>query len=156
MPAASESPRDDPRFPSGTWTGFYQQWGRDRNTSQDMHFAGGRVTGAGRDRAGAFTLSGRYDTATGVAEWTKIYPAHAVAYRGFAEQKSLWGTWELETGTDRGGFRLWPEKRGTGVVSTRTRTSAPVAGTGDVDGSDTFDRLTERDRADALEPIGAG
>ena len=128
-PAAAE--RDD-RFPSTTWGGFYQQRG-DRPTSQDMHFRGGRLSGGGRDPAGRFTLSGAYDTARGTAAWTKRYPSHAVRYRGFAEDGSLWGTWELPCGRDGGGFRIWPDKRGAGDDAATRREGRPDVRAGDAD-----------------------
>ncbi|MEM9701576.1 MAG: hypothetical protein AAF907_03940, partial [Planctomycetota bacterium] len=62
----------DARFPSGLWTGFFQQRG-DRPTEQQMHFAAGRVTGAGADDCGSFTLQGEYDVVRGTANWTKTY-----------------------------------------------------------------------------------
>ena len=77
-----------------------------------MHFRGGRLSGAGRDGTGAFTLAGTYDVAGGRAAWSKFYGTHVVRYRGFAENGSLWGTWELESGRDGGGFQIWPDRRG--------------------------------------------
>ena len=149
--AAGPLTERDPRFPSGPWAGFFQQGG-DRPTGQDMHFRGGRLTGAGADPCGRFTLSGSYDTATGTAVWTKRYAAHDIRYRGFAEDDSLWGTWELASGRDRGGFRLWPAKRGRDDASVQTRRSRPRVTAGDASAADLFsDSLTE-----TLEPVGAG
>ncbi|MFH5803275.1 hypothetical protein [Alienimonas sp. DA493] len=139
----------DPRFPSGAWAGFFQQR-TDRPTGQDMHFRGGRLTGAGADDCGRFTLAGTYDVARGVAEWTKSYARYAVHYRGFAEDGSLWGVWSLPSGADRGGFRLWPEKSGRRGASRRTRADRPAVVSGDVNAADAFaDSLRER-----LEPAG--
>ncbi|QDT18143.1 hypothetical protein [Alienimonas californiensis] len=139
----------DPRFPSGAWSGFFQQR-TDRPTAQDMHFRGGRLTGAGADDCGRFTLSGTYDTARGVAEWSKSYGRYSVQYRGFAEDGSLWGVWTLASGVDRGGFRLWPEKQGRRGVSSRTGATRPAVVAGDVDAADAFaESLRER-----LEPAG--
>ena len=143
----------DSRFPSGPWAGFYQQRG-DRPTAQDMYFSGGRLTGSGSDRAGAFTLSGHYDPAAGTASWTKTYATHRVSYRGFAERGGLWGTWELDRGRDRGGFQIWPRRRRSGGASRTTRAAVPVAGTGEVNFDDAIDRAA--DRANELEPVGAG
>ena len=157
MPAAAPDPptaaeRDD-RFPSTTWGGFYQQRG-DRPTSQEMHFAGGRVTGGGRDPAGRFTLSGRYDTARGTAEWTKSYPSHLVRYRGFAEDGGLWGTWELASGRDGGGFQIWPDKQEAGDASRSRSADRPDVLSGDADPlADLFGgSLAEEEE---LVPVGA-
>ena len=149
-PAAPAVAERDPRFPSGSWYGFFQQR-TDRPTEQDMHFAAGRIGGAGADDCGPFTIAGTYDTARGVAVWTKSYARYAVDYRGFAENDSLWGTWTLRSGRDRGGFRLWPEKRGRGAASTRTDARRPAVVGGDADVRDAFADCFNQD----LEPAGA-
>ena len=116
-----------------------------------MHFAAGRVTGAGADACGPFTIAGAYDTVHGTAVWTKIYPRYAVEYRGYAEQESLWGVWTLESGRDRGGFRLWPEKSRRENASTRTDVRRPAVIGGDEDARDPFADCFARE----LEPTGA-
>ena len=148
MPAAPAE--RDPRFPSGPWAGYFQQRA-DRPTAQEMHFAAGRLTGAGADDCGPFTLSGTYDPARGAAVWTKRYAGYEVYYRGFAEDGSLWGVWELSRGRDRGGFRLWPERRARRPRSTRVSARRPAAIGGDGDAGDRFaDSLAQE-----LEPAGA-
>jgi hypothetical protein len=77
-----------------------------------LTFAGGRLTGEGRDRVGKFTVEGNYDVADGKCRWVKRYVGrHAVRYKGFNEGKGIWGTWELhDVGTVfTGGFHIWPE-----------------------------------------------
>jgi hypothetical protein len=104
----------DPRFPSGKWVGFFLDRrlpGR-HQMEVTLTFAGGRLTGIGRDRVGHFTFDGTYSTADGKCEWLKSYvKAHALTYRGFNEGKGIWGTWELhDVGmTFTGGFHIWPE-----------------------------------------------
>jgi len=108
----------DPRFPGGTWTGFYLQYwlpGRHR-TDAALTWAGGEVSGGGADVVGGYTMSGTYDVATGRCEWTKQYAgAHAVVYRGLADASGVWGVWEIRqlggVYRDRRGFHLWPEDR---------------------------------------------
>ena len=150
MPSPAPTAEQDPRFPSGPWGGFFQQRA-DRPTAQDMHFVGGRLTGAGADDCGAFTLSGRYDAARGTADWTKFYGTHAVTYRGFAEDDSLWGTWQLTSGRDRGGFRLWPAKRGRGRATAGARAARPAVIGGEAETADVFADSFARE----LEPAGA-
>jgi hypothetical protein len=104
----------DPRFPSGKWVGFFLDKrlpGR-HQMEISLTFAGGRLTGDGRDRVGPFTFRGTYSTADGRCEWVKQYAkAHAVTYRGFNEGKGIWGTWELRDlgSVYSGGFHIWPE-----------------------------------------------
>lgn len=99
---------------SGPWTGFFldprtgnRRWRKDLV----LQFAGGVVRGSGRDAVGEFIIRGRYDVSTREVTWTKRYVgAHDVYYRGFAEIRGIWGTWEL-SGL-RGGFHIWPEGSG--------------------------------------------
>lgn len=121
----------DPRFPTGQWTGFFlQYWFPGRHaTNLWMTFRGGHLTGAGRDRVGAYTAVGSYNTDTGRCEWTKRYDGrHSVAYRGVNDGSGIRGVWELrQLGglfTDRGGFHLWPE--GTDVAEEADRTEEAV------------------------------
>ncbi|NNJ25308.1 hypothetical protein LzC2_13780 [Planctomycetes bacterium LzC2] len=113
-----------------------------------MHFRGGRLTGAGADDCGPFTIRGVYDVARGTAEWTKSYARWDVLYRGFAEDDSIWGTWSLAGGLDGGGFRLWPEKHRRKDASAHTSLNRPKVIGGDVDTSDSF----AESFADELEP----
>ena len=70
------------------------------------------MSGAGRDWVGAFSIRGRYQTASGECRWTKKYTGkHDVSYRGFNEGKGIWGVWEIASGSGggKGGFHIWPE-----------------------------------------------
>lgn len=104
----------DPRFPSGKWVGFFLDKrlpGRHRMEIV-LTFAGGRMSGDGRDRVGKFTFDGRYDVADGRCGWLKQYVGkHGVGYKGFNEGKGIWGTWEMVHAglTFSGGFHIWPE-----------------------------------------------
>lgn len=108
QPANVES---DPRFPSGKWVGFYldKRMPGKHQMETVLTFADGILTGAGRDRVGAFTFKGTYDLADGKCEWVKQYiSAHSIDYRGFNEGKGIWGTWDYAT-LVTGGFHIWPE-----------------------------------------------
>jgi len=106
----------DPRFPSGPWTGFFLQLalpGR-HETNLELTCSDGKLTGEGRDWAGAYTIDGSYDLASGSCEWTKQYLGrHAVMYKGTNNGRGIWGVWELRQLwgllTDRGGFHIWPQ-----------------------------------------------
>ncbi len=121
----------DPRFPSGPWTGFYlQYWLPGRHTTDvRLSWRGGRMSGTGHDDVGAYTVDGSYDVATGRCEWVKQYLGkHAVAYRGVNDGRGIWGVWEIRLlgglYVDRGGFHLWPE--GTDVSEASDRTEQAV------------------------------
>lgn len=108
----------DARFISGPWTGFYMYRGDAARCRMDLalHFANGSLRGSGSDGVGRFVVSGAYDEAAGECTWVKTYPgSHDVAYRGFAEGKGIWGTWEISAHC-RGGFHIWPRGRGTAEV----------------------------------------
>ena len=92
-------------LPSGDWTGYYEQGAR---TRQDLFlsFAGGRLTGAGSDPVGLFSVRG--GTAGAEVWWTKRYRGgHDVFYRGRYDGAAVGGTWEIGDWS-RGEFRIWP------------------------------------------------
>lgn len=123
-PPAAES---DDRFPSGRWQGYFLQRSlgeTKRRMELDLTFREGRITGDGRDGVGPFTIKGRYDVADGTCFWTKRYPAHDVFYKGYAEGKGIWGTWEIEL-NDRDGFRIWPKGSGEGEEQSDRREETP-------------------------------
>jgi hypothetical protein len=129
-PGAAEA---DPRFPSGPWTGFFQQsWlapGR-FPTDVDLCFQAGELWGEGRDRVGRYTVRGTYDPAEGRCEWTKQYLGkHSVSYLGYNEGNGIWGVWEIRAlfglYRDHGVFHLWPEGRSPGEDAERTYAAAP-------------------------------
>lgn len=100
----------DQRFPSGPWTGYftYRDVPGKHRTDMALGFSNARITGEGADGVGVFVIDGHYDTTSGECSWTKSYVSrHDVHYRGFAEGKGIWGTWEIEDGW-RGGFQIWP------------------------------------------------
>lgn len=100
----------DSRFPSCLWTGFYTYRSLGGKHGMDLHltFSSGRMTGDGADELGLFIIDGNYDCGRGECHWTKTYVgAHEVRYRGFAEDRGIWGTWEIP-GASQGGFQIWP------------------------------------------------
>jgi hypothetical protein len=104
----------DPRFPSGKWVGFFLDKRLPGRHQMEivLTFAGGRMSGDGRDRVGKFTFEGSYDVADGKCAWVKRYVGkHTVGYTGFNEGKGIWGTWEMHHAglTFTGGFHIWPE-----------------------------------------------
>src|SRR5262245_53550724 len=121
----------DPRFPSGAWTGFFLQYwlpGR-HQTDLCLTCRDGELAGTGRDWVGAYTVDGHYDPATGRCEWIKKYLGkHSVAYRGVNDGRGSWGVWEIrQLGglyVDRGGFHIWPE--GTNVSAASDETERAV------------------------------
>ncbi|WZP00689.1 hypothetical protein EP7_002338 [Isosphaeraceae bacterium EP7] len=107
----------DPRFPSGPWTGFFQQKGVPGAPDKSwmdlrLTFQNGSITGTGRDRVGEFTLNGKYDLDDGRCYFHKRYKGmHDVYYKGFNEGRGIWGTWEIPP-VYTGGFHIWPEAMG--------------------------------------------
>jgi hypothetical protein len=98
-------------YPSGRWDGFWVQahWGRQAMTPFTLHFAAGRITGAGRDVVGHFTFEGTYDPRTGAVRMVKQYiGAHQVLYVGVPDgEGSIAGTWDIY-GIHTGTFLLRP------------------------------------------------
>jgi hypothetical protein len=123
-PADANAPETDSRFVSGRWRGFYIQSGTRGKQELILRFAGGVVSGEGRDPAGGFVVKGSYDTERGRAWINKVYPTHVVEYDGHAEPSAersvnggIWGTWQIRyigAPADRGGFHIWPEGEGLG------------------------------------------
>jgi hypothetical protein len=104
----------DPRFPSGKWVGFFTDKRKPGKHQMELilTFANNSMTGSGRDVVGKFTIDGAYQLGDGLCVWVKQYTGkHAVGYRGYAEGKGIWGTWELTDHgyTFTGGFHIWPE-----------------------------------------------
>ena len=102
-------------YPSGPWTGYYQQSGRRFRQDLDLQFKDGVLTGTGSDPIGQFTVRGSYGQNGGEVTWTKRYfGRRRVFYRGFREGKGIWGTWEIPP-FDRSGFHIWPRGAGEPV-----------------------------------------
>ena len=101
-------------YPSGQWEGFWQQvgWGRQPMTQFMLNFAGGKITGKGRDVVGRFTYAGEYDEQTGRVVMIKQYLGrHQVVYVGQPDGEGcIQGTWTIE-GYDTGPFLLRPVVR---------------------------------------------
>lgn len=122
----SAVPEADDLFPSGEWTGFYQQAGGRFAQDLVLEFAGGVLRGNGGDGIGSFTVLGRYDASTLEVAWTKTYlGAHAVYYRGYRDGKGIWGTWEI-AGFARGGFHIWPRRHGAAAAVEQAEVEAPA------------------------------
>ncbi|MBY0523469.1 MAG: hypothetical protein K2R98_08715 [Gemmataceae bacterium] len=106
---------DDPRFPSGPWTGFFLQKLVPGRHLMELHlmFQQGTISGEGRDWVGHFTVRGRYEVADGRCRFHKRYHGkHDVFYQGFNEGRGIWGTWEIDLPDhfyQKGGFHIWPE-----------------------------------------------
>ena len=119
-----EDLEQDPRFPSGAWTGFFlQYWMPGRHTTNlQLTCRDGQLTGVGRDWVGQYTITGSYDLDSGQCEWIKKYVGrHSIAYKGVNEGRGIWGVYELKQlwglFTDRGGFHIWPEGTDSGMES---------------------------------------
>ncbi len=113
-------PESDPRFPSGPWTGIYQQWGAQSRQRLMLHFKAGRITGSGRDPAGQFSVRGTYDTATGAARLAKFYGSYIVEYDGASDSDGIEGRWIIryELGhADSGRFHIWPDAEAVGEAN---------------------------------------
>ncbi len=86
-------------YPSGRWDGFWVQEhiGRHAMTPFTLNFAGGVVTGDGRDMVGRFTFAGEYDETTGRVKMVKQYfGKHRVLYLGEPDgEGSIQGTWHI-------------------------------------------------------------
>jgi hypothetical protein len=107
---------DDCPMPSGPWHGFYTYSRSSRRYFMDLglDFKAGRIDGAGIDGIGRFLIRGSYEPETYRCYWFKEYIGkHDVLYNGAWDMGSIWGLWEIPPSA-RGGFRIWPGKRGEG------------------------------------------
>ena len=104
---------NEPLFPSGPWTGFYNYHPGERHRMDlALAFANGVMSGDGVDDIGRFLIKGRYDAQELECHWTKTYVGrHEVYYRGFREGKGIWGAWEIGL-RGHGGFHIWPKTAG--------------------------------------------
>ena len=110
-PDPVRAPETDERFPSGPWFGYYHQWGIQARQRLRLEFAGGTVSGGGRDPGGDFAVRGVYSVEAGTVSLIKTYAAHRVEYAGQANGDGIGGDWAIryEHTTDRGIFRIWPD-----------------------------------------------
>lgn len=118
--------------PSGTWRGYYNQYGRDHSLCDfSLQFEDGLVSGTGVDNVGHYTITGVYGGPGGRIAFAKEYQAgstnesgvenrvenlgHLAEYRaepaGPELGQGLKGTWYVKTHsyTGSGGFHLWPD-----------------------------------------------
>jgi hypothetical protein len=86
-------------YPSGRWEGFWvaEGYGRGPMTPLTLHFAGGQVTGGGKDAIGRFTFEGTYDEDSGAVRMVKqSVGKHVVLYEGRPDgEGSIAGTWSI-------------------------------------------------------------
>jgi hypothetical protein len=123
MPGQPANLEHDSRFPSDEWRGVYPQpavsKGRFR-MNLALTFKAGTLSGEGMDSVRKFIIKGRYDLQSGEVTFHKHYVGmHSVYYRGFAEGKGIWGTWEISDPRngfrDKGGFHIWPKGMAEGT-----------------------------------------
>jgi hypothetical protein len=113
---------EDDGFASGPWTGYYLYSDpRDLHRMElDLHFEDGRVSGAGADDVGAFSIRGSYESDSQKVWWRKSYlGAHTVSYSGVLDGGRIYGGWELKIPDEmhaHGGFKIWPKGRGDGAA----------------------------------------
>jgi len=114
-------------FTSGPWTGFYTYAGGHRERMDlSLTFREGAVSGAGTDPVGPFMILGRYDAESNEVHWTKSYLGrHSVYYKGFRDNRGIWGTWEIRSDFT-GGFHIWPQGQGVGAVE-KAEAETPVS-----------------------------
>ena len=102
-------------YPSGEWSGYFQQpdTGPQRHwMSFRMEFRGGSIRGDGTDFVGPFSLAGKSDVATGRCFWTKQYVGkHQVTYQGLNQGQGIVGEWVI-SGIWTGQFHIWPKGLG--------------------------------------------
>lgn len=113
--AASSSSAPSSVFPSGEWSGYWIQGGERGSQDLRLHFARGRISGAGADKVGEFAIRGGYDDEKREVWFEKNYLGlHSVFYRGFNDGiEGIWGDWQIGAFT-RGGFHIWPQGHETG------------------------------------------
>lgn len=118
------------RLPSGTWRGYYNQYGSRHAVCEfKLAFNGDRVHGNGVDDVGSYSIDGFYSQGTGRIAFRKQYVqgstasngrasrenlGHCVEYRGECAGTDLGhgvrGLWYVETALYRGSgrFHIWP------------------------------------------------
>ncbi len=121
----AQNTETDPRFASGRWIGFFtdKRLAGKHQMELLLTFRNGEITGEGRDRVGPFLIHGHYSVEDGKPHWHKRYVGgHDVFYQGYAEDKGIWGNWQLSPkeiyGHVTGGFHIWPEGIGDPTGST--------------------------------------
>jgi hypothetical protein len=90
-----------PRFHSGPWLGYYEQFGERYPQEQSMEFADGMVRGDGEDGIARFRIEGTYRRCGDALRigWIKTYEGgHSVLYLGASDGEWIRGQWELPGG----------------------------------------------------------
>jgi hypothetical protein len=85
-------------YPSGQWTGFWEQlgWGRQPMHDLELHFGAGVIEGRGRDCIGAFTFHGTYDVDGSVTMTKQYLGRHSVLYQGsYDGEGTVFGRWSI-------------------------------------------------------------
>ncbi len=118
-----------PLFPSGPWVGFYQYTGHKQYQfpmAMKLGFGNGQMNGEGEDEIGPFFISGHYSEIEKECLFVKAYVgAHTVNYRGFREDKFIYGTWRLNNECT-GGFKLWPLSDTEPLETEKTEVEKPL------------------------------
>jgi hypothetical protein len=124
----------DDRFPSGTWVGYYIQWGNRGEQEQLLTFRDGVISGAGSDPAGDFGIRGTYDLDSGRVTLVKRYATYRVDYEGAALRggpPGIRGGWTIRSELgffDHGIFHIWPKGEGANA-SEHLEAEVPVGRT---------------------------
>jgi hypothetical protein len=119
---------EDDGFASGPWTGYYLYSDpRDLHRMElDLRFSDGRISGAGADDVGAFSIRGTYESDSQKVWWRKSYlGAHTVSYAGVLDGGRIYGGWDLKVAgamPAHGGFKIWPKGRGDGAKASAAQT----------------------------------
>ena len=101
-------------YPSGSWSGFWQQegWGRQPMQAFELQFRHDTVSGGGFDVIGSFRILGEWESTNGAMHFVKKYDgAHTVLYSGKPDgEGGIVGTWQLQSSNSgyRGSFALRP------------------------------------------------
>lgn len=109
-------PDSSSRLASGSWVGYYEQYGQRFHQDHRMEFADGLVRGDGIDELGPFRLEGRYRSDAGGVRlgWIETYEgAHSILYLGMLRGDRIEGTWRVEGPEDdvdtHGRFAMTPK-----------------------------------------------
>jgi hypothetical protein len=90
-----------------------------------LEFMQGIISGEGHDGIGGFVIAGNYSVENQECAWQKTYVGrHMVAYKGFGEDKGIWGTWTLPGA--KGGFQIWRLAEGAPVAEVEKEENAPL------------------------------
>ena len=104
----------------GRWRGWYAYAGNGLHHPMELRLSqkADRVTGAGSDDIGQFTVRGRCAD-DGNLSWLKSYLTHSVDYEGRCQGRFIRGAWRLAGAT--GTFCLWPDGSKPGAVEAKAQ-----------------------------------